>query len=97
MVSDVLHIIWRLWIERNQRLFQDKVDNMASLIHIVAEVNFCYTLTIGVSNSSMMDFKIAHLFHIPLRSKPVVSPLEVRWSPPYIGWVKTNRDGSVFG
>jgi len=32
MVSAVMHIIWRIWIERNQRLFHDKTDNMANLI-----------------------------------------------------------------
>jgi len=71
---------------------------MANLIHsVIAEVNCSYSLTKGVNNSSVLDYKLSQLFHTPLRAKPIAAPLEVRWSFPPMGWVKANIDGSAFG
>lgn len=98
MLSAVLHIVWCIWIERNNRYFHDKVNSIPSLIqHVIAEVRTSYSYSSGASNSSVTDFKIAQLFNLTVRvARPVVT-FEVRWLPPKGHTIKVNVDGSAIG
>jgi len=95
MNSAIIHTIWAIWIERNQRYFHNTKLAMSTLFNsILAEVHLGYKLSKVAGNSAMLDYKVAKLFNIPLkinRPKPVH---DVVWNPPSFGVTKLNCDGS---
>ena len=73
----IIHTIWAIWLERNQRCFHDKKQSMATIFnHILAEVKLSHNLCMVKCNSVMQEFKISRLFNIPFRSKRV-SPIKL--------------------
>jgi ribonuclease HI len=98
MISAVLHIIWAIWIERNQRHFHDKAQAMSTLFNkVLAEVKLSYSLNLVNGNSAMVDYKVAALFNIPFKVQRTTPTLEVVWQPPSAGVTKFNCDGSSTG
>lgn len=90
--SAIIHTIWAIWIERNQRYFQDQHKPMSSLFNcILAEVKMSYCSNLAQGNSSMQDY------NIPFQSKRVTVKQEVKWRPPPTGVFKFNCDGSTIG
>lgn len=68
MNSAIIHTIWVIWIERNQRYYSNKKQAMSTLFNtILAEVKVSYNLCMATGNSSMQDYKVARLF--PFLSK----------------------------
>lgn len=45
----------------------------------------------------MSDLILSQLFCIPLKSKVMKTSHDISWSPPDLGCVKLNCDGSTFG
>ncbi|XP_024628618.2 uncharacterized protein [Medicago truncatula] len=91
--SAIIHNIWLIWTERNQRCFNDKHSSMTTLFNnMLAEVKLSYHLVLVKGNSCMQDFKISRLFSIPLHTKRVVD-----WCPPPYNTIKINCDGSSIG
>jgi len=98
MSSAIVHIIWRIWTERNARRFNNRQNCMNSLIHgIISEVALSFKLAIVKGGTSMNDFKLSQLFGIPFKSSRVDTLRDVHWLPPTTGCVKINCDGSSFG
>lgn len=95
MIYAIKHIIWRIRIQRHKWNFQYKIDYIPIMINI-AEVKFSYSLASDASKPSITYFKIALLFHIPLRGSKLVTTSEVWRLSPQAGWVKANIDGSTF-
>lgn len=70
MTFSIVHIIWAIWIERNNRYFNDKSTSIPSLINgIISEVKLSYSLALTYNSSPLSDFHIANLFGVPLRSR----------------------------
>jgi len=98
MNSVVVHTLWAIWIERNQWYFHSKQQPMSTLFNIVlAEVNLSYKLSLVKGESSMLDYKVAKLFNIPLKANRVIPSIDVVWSYPSEGFIKFNCDGSSVG
>lgn len=98
VTSAIVHTIWSLWLERNQRYFSNKQQSMSSLFNsILAEVKLSYNLVISKGASSMQDFKVSRLFGIPVKTRHFTTIQEVSWTPPPAGCIKFNYDGSSFG
>lgn len=70
MLSAVIHIVWCIWIERNNRCFQDKILP-------IVEVKCSYSFSTSASHSSVTDYQVSHL-RVP---RPIITS-EVRWIPP---------------
>lgn len=100
MNAAIVQTVWILWVERNNRIFQGKVNSAESLIHkLIAEVKMSFKVMLLKSHDSVAEFKIRHLFGLSY-SPPVLSvsrSVVVRWIPPVHGCVKINVDGSAFG
>jgi len=93
--SVVLHTIWSIWIERNQRYFNGVHKSMASLFNVIlADVKISFNLAIVKGSSAMLDYKVAKLFNIPLQIKKVNIFHNVSWKPPPGGVIKISCDGS---
>jgi hypothetical protein len=98
LTSVIIHTIWAIWIERNQRYFHNKQQAMSSLFnHILAEVKLSYNYCLVKGESAMLDYKIAKLFNILFKVKRITHVKDVVWSPPSDGIVKFNCDGSSIG
>lgn len=70
--SAIIHTIWLIWTERNQRCFHDKKKTMPSLFNcMLSEVRLSYQLVLAKGNFTMHDYKISRLFNIPLQTKRV--------------------------
>lgn len=96
--SAVVHTIWAIWIERNQRFFQNKKQPMSTIFNtILAEVKLSYGLCLVKGKSAMQDHKVAKLFSIPFKVKRFTPAHEIAWSPPADGIIKINCDGSSVG
>lgn len=94
----VLHTIWSIWLERNQRYFNWVHRSMAYLFKVIlAEVKFSFNLAIVKGSSAMLDYKVAKLFNIPLQIKKVNISQNVSWKPPPDGVIKINCHGSSIG
>jgi len=96
--SAIIHTIWTIWIERNQKCFHNKHQSMETLFNcILVEVKLGYKLILAKGNSDMQDYKICRLFNIPFRTKRVTARHDVHWHPPPKDIVKFNCDGSSIG
>ena len=94
----IIHTIWIIWIERNQRNFHNKNQSMSTLFnHVLAEFKLNFNLCMVNCDSSMHDYHIARLFNIPFRSKRLSSARSIACKPPARDTVKFNCDGSVIG
>ena len=63
MNSAILHIIWCIWIERNQRCFHKKQQSITTLFnHVIVVVKLSYGLSLLKGASSMQDYKISNIF-----------------------------------
>lgn len=79
--SAIVHTLWVIWIERNQRYFCSKKQAMSTLFNnILAEVRVSYSLSLATGNSSMQDYKVAKLFSIPFKVKRVNPSQEIIWN-----------------
>jgi hypothetical protein len=82
LIAAVLQTVWKIWIERNDRYFNNKEHSMEHLIRsIFVEVGSSYNI-IQTEKSVMFDAKLSHLFSIPLKHKTLSSRYNVRWCPP---------------
>ena len=96
--SAIIHTIWLIWVERNQRCFNDNQKSMTSIFNcMLAEVKLSYQLVLAKGNSSMQDYKVARLFNIPLHTKLINISQEVNWCSPSPNVIKINCDGSSIG
>ena len=51
--SAIVHTIWSIWIERNNRCFSNKQSNMSTIFNsILAEVKLSFKLVIGKGASA---------------------------------------------
>jgi ribonuclease HI len=98
MISAIIHVIWIIWRERNNRYFSDKAHKISSLIHsIIAEVKLAFEFSMIRGSSAMTDFQLSQLFGIPLKYGRIKTVIDVHWQPPDAGWIKVNCDGSSMG
>jgi len=98
LISAITYSIWRIWIERNNRYFEDKEAHFSNLIyHIVAEVKMSSSLMVGANHSSSLDVKVSSLFQLSLRPSRQIFYSNVYWIPPRQGCIKINFDGASFG
>jgi len=98
MLSAIIHIIWSLWLERNNRYFNDQRAPTGNIINrVISKVHLSFRLALVKGSSAMTDFRVVHLFNIPLRPSRAVPDREVSWTPPTSGCIKINVDGSAFG
>jgi len=96
--SAIAHIIWSIWIERNNRCFSSKHCSMSTLFHAtLIEVKLSFDLSIVKGSTAMTDLKVARLFGIALKARRLTHTQEVSWTPPPSGCIKLNCDGSSFG
>ena len=96
--SAIVHIIWAIWIERNQRRFHNMHKPMTTLFNcILVDVKLSYNLVLAKGNSDMKDYKISRLFNIPFEIKKISVCSEIHWCPPIGEVVKFNCDGSSIG
>jgi len=96
--SVIIHTIWAIWIERNQRRFHNKQQAMSTTFNIIlAEVKTSYSLSLIKGDSAIQDYRVAKLFNIPFKVKRSTPSQEVVWRPPSAGFVKINCDGSSIG
>lgn len=82
LIAAVLHIVWKIWIEHNERYLNNKVTLIEKLIRIVIVEIGCSFKSIQDTTSSMLDLNISHLFHLPLKQKPMNDCITVCWHPP---------------
>jgi hypothetical protein len=96
--SSILHTIWCIWLERNNRYFNDKQSTISTMLNIIqSEVKLSFHLALTHGAAVMADLRLSQLFGIPLNSQ-VPKPIPVcHWSPSEVGCVKFNCDGSAFG
>jgi len=60
MNSAILHTIWSIWLERNQRYFNRVNRPMESIFNsILAEVHLSFKFAIVKGASDMMDYKVS--------------------------------------
>nr|ABD28730.1 Ribonuclease H [Medicago truncatula] len=99
MNSAIVHIMWSIWLECNNKYFDGVQKPMSTLFNtILAEVlRLSFMLDIVKGASSMQDFKLARLFSIPFKTNRVNPCREIIWVPPHGGCMKINCDGSVVG
>jgi hypothetical protein len=98
MISAIIHVIWSIWLERNNRYYNDRKKSVEFLIHtITSEVQLSFNLVLVKGFAAMADFKLTQMFGIPLKPRRVQIIAEVAWSPPPTGWIKFNVDGSSLG
>lgn len=96
--SATLHIIWAIWIERNQRCFSDVKRSMESVFNVVlSEVHLSFNLSIMKGRSDMVDYQVSNFFNIPFKTKRAIIAKMVVWTPPTGEVVKINCDGSSYG
>lgn len=96
--SVIIHTIWSIWIERNQRYFQNTKLAMSIIFnYILAEVHLGYNLSMVHGKSTMLDYKVSKLFNIPLKIKRHIPVHDVVWIPPPSGVIKLNCYGSSVG
>jgi ribonuclease HI len=68
------------------------------MIHsIITEVKLSFNLAMVKGASAMADFRLSHLFGIPLKPARVKIVSDVKWYSPSTGWTKINFDGSSIG
>jgi len=98
MNSAIVHIVWSIWLERNNRYFDGVQKPMSTLFNtILVEVRLSFMLDIVKGAASMQNFKLARLFSIPFKTSRVNPCREIIWVPPHGGCMKINCDGSVVG
>ena len=96
--SAIIHLIWAIWIERNQRYFHNQSQSMSSLFNtMLAEVQLSFRLNLVHGASAMQDHKISKMFNIPLKVHRIRHVQDVVWCPPIYGTIKFNCDGSSVG
>lgn len=96
--STIIHIIWVIWMERNQRYFHNKKTALTTMFNrMLAEVKLSYNLSLVHGVYSMQDYKISTLFNIPFKTRRARHLQDIAWSPPGAGTVKFNCDGSSAG
>jgi ribonuclease HI len=98
MISAIIHAIGGIWMERNNRYYNDRKKSIEFLIHsITSEVHLSFNLVLVKGSTAMADFKLSQMFGIPLKPRRVQIINDVTWSPPPTGWIKLNVDGSSMG
>lgn len=96
--SAIIHTLWVIWIERNQRYYHNKYQAVSTLFNIIlAEVKLSYSLSLVKGDSAMIDYKVAAMFNIPFKVKRLRPIHETVWKPPSDGFIKFNCDGSSVG
>lgn len=80
MVSAILHVLWIIWIEINNRYFQNSQACMGTLINgVISEFHLNFDLAMAKSSSSVTNFKISLLFHTPLRLEWLAVLSDIHW------------------
>ncbi|XP_050217632.1 uncharacterized protein LOC126668483 [Mercurialis annua] len=77
-------ICWKLWLNRNEEVWQNKMGTASSLI---AEAGFLMASWLA-ANRRGAELRMAEV----LKGDGVV-----RWCPPEQGWLKANVDAAVYG
>jgi hypothetical protein len=98
MTSDIVHVLWIICIERNKRNFHGIQANIGTLINkVISEVRLSFDIVLARGISSMTDFRITQLFHVPLLPPRTVVTTDILWIPPEMGCIKIIVDGSSYG
>jgi len=98
MTFAIVHVLWIIWIERNKRYFHGIQANIGTLINrVMSEVRLSFDLVLARGISSMTDFHITHLIHVPLRPPRTVVTTDIFWIHPEMACIKITVDGSSYG
>jgi len=98
MTFAFIHTIWCIWLERNNRCYNNKLTSVGSMINkIISWVRLSFKLVLSNGPAAMSDLKISHLFGIPLKNKRVRQVQVHCWIPHGEKCFKVICDGSAFG
>ncbi|CAL1409286.1 unnamed protein product [Linum trigynum] len=79
-------ILWFIWKQRNEKIFQGKALSLPSLFHYVTAKAKEWA---GIWEAASRKLDV--------RSKAARSEELIGWKPPPVGWLKLNTDGAAQG
>jgi hypothetical protein len=94
----IISIFNNIWLCRNFVRFKGIKPNLNSTLSlIISSTSLAGNVTSQASSLSLSDFAIPKYFKVNIHHPKAPNIVEVFWTPPLIGWVKCNTDGSSFG
>jgi ribonuclease HI len=93
--ATIVNIISTIWYSRNQSRFHNKKTHWQLAVNnIISAVTLSGNYTTKPSNSSVKDLIMLKKFNVNVHPTKPLSIKEVIWTPPLVGWIKCNTDGS---
>nr|KYP31516.1 Putative ribonuclease H protein At1g65750 family [Cajanus cajan] len=95
ILSSITFTIDEIWNNRNMIKFHNCSNRLEYLKNkIITLVNSCSSITQLPMNNNIKELKLLKSFLLPCRIRKLEQPVEIRWTPLSIGWIKCNTDGA---
>ena len=92
----MINIINTIWLNRNNRRFQDKQMHWKSAINlIIAQTSVAGNNTNASYKGDMQEFTFLKACKVKIRPPRAPTIKEVIWIPPLTTWIKVNTDGAA--
>jgi hypothetical protein len=91
----MINIINTIWMNRNNRRFQDKQVHWKSAISlIIAQTSIAGNNSKTTYRGDMHEFSFLKACKVKIRPPRAPTIKEVTWAPPLTFWIKANTDGA---
>jgi len=91
----MINIINTIWLNRNNRRYQDKQVHWKSTISlIIAQTSIAGNNSKTSYRGNMQEFRFLKACKVNIRPPRAPTIKEVIWSPPLTSWIKANIDGA---